>query len=171
MSVESILEEIETLVLESKHMPFTNQLIIDENEIINLMEDFRKAFPEEIGKAQEIVQDRNNIIEKAQEEAAKIRELANQEAARRIEQANAFAAKATDENEITLQAQEQARQILLAAQQQEKESMDRTIAGANQLKQDADAYANQVFDHVLSNIGNALNVVQQAKSQLNQPNL
>ena len=34
MSVESILEEIETLVLESKHMPFTNQLIIDENEII-----------------------------------------------------------------------------------------------------------------------------------------
>ena len=53
-------------------------------------------------------------------------------------------------------------------QAQEKEIMEKTMASSQQLRSDADQYANQVFDHLIANVGSALQVVQQAKAELNR---
>ena len=46
--------------------------------------------------------------------------------------------------------------------------MEKTMASSQQLRSDADQYANQVFDHLIANVGSALQVVQQAKAELNR---
>ena len=48
------------------------------------------------------------------------------------------------------------------------EHMEKTILNSRELKRDSVQYANQVFDHLAANIGSTLNVVQQAKADLNQ---
>ena len=66
-----------------------------------------------------------------------------------------------------MQAEEKAKAIMQQTKEQEREIMEKTMANAKQLRDDADQYANQVFDHLIGNLGNALQVVQQAKDDLN----
>ncbi len=157
MAVNEILNEIENLVVEAKHLLFTNKSLVEENDLVRLVEDLRNELPLELKHAEEIVQEKQAIIDAAQAEAARI-----------MEQAKNYAAKLTDENEIVIQAQEKAKAIMTQTQAQEKEIMEKTMASSQQLRSDADQYANQVFDHLIANVGSALQVVQQAKAELNR---
>ena len=84
-----------------------------------------------------------------------------------IEKAKKYAAELVDKNEIVMQAEEKAKAIMQQTKEQEREIMEKTMANAKQLRDDADQYANQVFDHLIGNLSNALQVVQQAKDDLN----
>lgn len=159
MAVNEILDEIENLVVDAKHLLFTNKSLVEENDLVRLVEDLRNELPLELQKAEQIMQDRQNILDEANGEAAKI-----------VEQAKAYAEKLTNESEIVLQAEEKAKTIMQQTQAQEKEIMEKTMQSSQQLRHDADQYANQVFDHLINNVGGALSVIQQAKSQLNAAN-
>jgi len=56
--------------------------------------------------------------------------------------------------------------VLSQAQQQEAEIMERTRQNAKQLQDDADRYANQVFDQLIAHVTNTFQGVQQAQAGL-----
>ena len=85
-----------------------------------------------------------------------------------IEQAKEYANKLCDESEIVIQSQEKANLIMEQAKAQEQDIMDKTMQNSRQLKENAENYANQVFDHMISNVSNALSILQQAKEELNR---
>lgn len=157
MAVHEILDEIENLVVDARHLVFTNKSLVEENDLVRLVEDLRNELPQELNKAEQIMQDKQAILD-----------AANAESERIITQAKAYAAKLVDENDLVVQAQEKSRAIMQQTQAQEKEIMDKTMQNARQLRSDADNYANQVFDHLIANIGGALEVVQQAKKEINR---
>ena len=134
MAVKNILDSIENLVVESRRMPLMNKSLIDETDLIHLVDELRRELPLELQKAERVMQERQEILDRANDEAAAL-----------IEKAKKYAAELVDKNEIVMQAEE----------------------NAKQLRDDADQYANQVFDHLIGNLGNALQVVQQAKDDLN----
>ena len=147
MAVKNILDSIENLVVESRRMPLMNKSLIDETDLIHLVDELRRELPLELQKAERVMQERQEILDRANDEAAAL-----------IEKAKKYAAELVDKNEIVMQAEEK---------EQEREIMEKTMANAKQLRDDADQYANQVFDHLIGNLGNALQVVQQAKDDLN----
>ena len=157
MAVNEILNEIENLVVDAKHLLFTNKSLVEETDLVRVVEDLRNELPLELKHAEEIVLEKQAILDAAQAEAARI-----------VEQAKNYAAKLTDENAVVVQAQEKAKAIMTQTQAQEKEIMEKTMASSQQLRADADQYANQVFDHLIANVGSALQVVQQAKAELNR---
>jgi hypothetical protein len=157
MTVNEILDELENLVVDAKHLLFTNKSIIEETDLVRLVEDLRNELPLELERAAKIMEEKKDILDAANAEAAKI-----------VEQSKAYALKLTDESAVALQAQEKAKTIMEQTQAQEKEIMEKTMQNSQQLRDDADQYANQVFDHLITNVGNALQVVQQAKEELNQ---
>ena len=103
------------------------------------------------------MQDKDEILAQAKEEATRI-----------VEQAKEYAGKLVDESEIVVQSQDKAKLIMEQAKAQEQEIMEKTMQSSQQLRSDADQYANQVFDHLIANVGNALGVLQQAKAELNR---
>lgn len=157
MAVKAILDQIENLVVEARRMPLMNKSLIDETDLIHLVDELRRELPLELQKAESVMQERQAILEAANKEANEIREKAKK-----------YAEKLISENEIIAQAEARARDVLAEAAEQEKDIQERTMANATQLRDDADQYANQVFDHVIANLGNALNVMQKAKQDLNE---
>ncbi len=157
MSVNDILDEIENLVVDGKHIVFTNKSIIEEPDLVRLVDDLRNELPLELQKAGRIMQDRDSIISAARDEAASI-----------VEQAKQYANKLVDESEVVIQSQEKANLIMEQAKAQEQDIMDKTMQNSRQLKENAENYANQVFDHMISNVSNALSILQQAKEELNR---
>lgn len=145
MTINGILDELESLVTDASRMLFTNKRIVEEDDIIRLLDELRDKMPDEINEAAQIVAERQRILEKAQEEARKI-----------LEQAKAYAMKLTDENVIAQKAQEQSNEIVILAN---KEAAD--------LRNDAVAYADSVFKHLEGQIEKTLEVVRQGHNELN----
>ena len=108
MSVENIIEEIEDFISHSQRVPVFGKMMIDDTELFHLVDNLRSELPREIDNAVEICQQRDEIIEAAQQEAARILDNANHEAASTMQRAQEFAQKAVEESTLVKQAQEQA---------------------------------------------------------------
>ena len=80
MTVEDILDEIETLVSDAQHVPFIDKSMIDENDLTRLVDDLRHTLPLEIDEARKILNQRETTIKEAEERAARIIANANSEA-------------------------------------------------------------------------------------------
>lgn len=145
MAIEEILDEIENLVVEAKRVPFTNKCMIEDDDLVRLIDDLRNELPQEIQRANAVIEMQQQTINEAKAEANRI-----------VEQAKSHAVSLVNETEILRQAQAQADAI-----------MDKTMKNANELKHDSLNYAEEVFNHLVNNIGGALEVVQQAKDELN----
>ncbi len=157
MAVSDILYEIEDLIASSKHVMFTNKCLIEEIDLIRLIDDLKSELPNELKRAAEIVGERDNMLARAQEEADRI-----------VGEAKAYANKIVEESAVKQEADARARQIVEQALAQEKEIKERTMKDAYQLQENADNYANSVFDNLIGNVGSALNILEQAKKELNR---
>lgn len=164
MAVSNILDDIENLVVEGSHVIFTNKCLIEEPELIRLVDELRNELPLELQRAEQVMQEKDTILSDARDEAQRI-----------VEQAKEYANRLVNESSVVKQSEEKATLILSQAQAQEKEILERTMQAAQQRCDQANQYANQVFDHILAHLGNSmttleqgLDTLQQAKAALNQ---
>lgn len=148
MKMEEVLEEIENLVLDAARVPFTNKRVLEEDDIARLLDELREVMPTELIEAKRIVSERSHIMEEANKEAQNI-----------VDQAKNYVAKLTEGNIVTQQAQEQAQGIIAAAKQE-----------ARNLQNDAVRYADDVFNHLETNVQKVLEVVQSGHRELRQSN-
>ena len=155
MSVNNILDEIENLVVEGKRIPLTNKSLIDEMELVHLVDNLRQELPLEIQNAQNIMDNKDSILNEARGEADQILGNAKERAEQMIE-----------ESKIVRESKEKAALVMEQAAAQQKEIVEQAYRQAHQLRSDASAYANQVFDHLIVNVGNALSVLNQAREEL-----
>ncbi|TWH48415.1 ATP synthase F0 subunit B [Sporomusa sp. KB1] len=146
MSIDKLLDEMETILVEATRLPFTNKRVLEEDDLAKFLDDFRELLPKELEEAKRIIADRQRILEEAQKEAQNI-----------VEQAKTYVIKLTDENLINKQAQEQANDLMTQAS-----------LTAKNLQIDAVNYADEVFKHVLNNLEQTLEVVRQGHRDLQQ---
>lgn len=105
MSVKTTLDEIEELLAGAWRIPMTNgKCAISTEELRVLIDEIRVALPKELKQSKLIVEDRNNILLDAKQNAKTIIENAKKQAQHMI-----------DEEEIKKQAKKQASQIILNA--------------------------------------------------------
>lgn len=157
MAVRDTLNQIEDLVASSSHLWFTDRIMINDNDLIHLVEELRQELPLELERADEIMRDRDKIIMSAQQEATNI-----------INQAKEKAAQIVDENDLVIKAREKSQAVINQAQLQEQEIVERTKQNARELQDNADRYANQVFDQLIAHVTNTFQGVQQAQAGLEQ---
>ena len=105
MAVRDTLNQIENLVASASHLPLTEKVIIEENDLIHLVEELRQDLPMELERAEEIMKERDNIIQVAQQEASNI-----------VNQAKQTAERLIDENDLVIKAREKSQAVLHQAQ-------------------------------------------------------
>ena len=152
MAVTDTLKKLEDLVADASHLPFSDKALVNDDEIVHLIEELRMDLPKELNRATEIMQEQENILARARDEAKDIID----------------AAQLLDENEIVIQAKERARIIMQQTQEQARDIMEEAQTNATRLQSDADAYANQVFEQLIAHVGSTFKGVQQAETGLNQ---
>lgn len=157
MAVRDILNKIEDLVAGASHLPLTGKALIDEEVLANLVEELRNELPQELEHAEKIMSERDQIIKNAHADADEI-----------IKQAKIQAEQLVDENDVVMKAREKSRMVLSQAQAQESEIMERTRINSQQLQEDVDRYANQVFDQLIAHVTNTFQGVQAAEAGLEQ---
>jgi cell division septum initiation protein DivIVA len=116
MDVFEQLDKIEDLIVSSKHVPFSNTVMVNETEIFELLDEFRSALPEELKQARWMVKEKQELMEEARKEAERIRDEAREERARLIEETEIIRAAKAEAEKIIEEANAQAREIRLEAE-------------------------------------------------------
>lgn len=85
MDILHLIDRLEELFNESRPIPFTHNVIVDEDRMLDLIDQMRVAIPEEVKKAQQIQTQRDRILAQAQEEANRTLSLAREKSENLVE--------------------------------------------------------------------------------------
>ena len=80
MDILQLIDRLEELFNESKNLPFTKNVMVDEDRMLDIIDQMRIAIPDEVKKAQQLLGQRDRVLAQAQEEANRTLEIARQKA-------------------------------------------------------------------------------------------
>ncbi len=80
MDILQLIDRLEELFNEAKAVPFTHNVLVDEDKMLELIDQMRIAIPEEVKKAQQVMAQRDRVMAQAQEEANRTLQLAREKA-------------------------------------------------------------------------------------------
>ncbi len=125
MDIMQLVDEIEALISKSFRIPFTSNILVNEDELFDILDQMRVTIPREVKEAKRIEVERERILARAQEEANRLLDLAKEKMM-----------KAVDDHEIVEAARDHGE---LLVEQAESLSL--------QLRHDSNQY---VIDHLSS---------------------
>ncbi len=79
MDILHLVDRLEELFNQSRTIPFTHSVIVDEDRMLDIIDQMRVAIPEEVRKSQQVLSKKDRIIAQAQEKANRIQALAQEE--------------------------------------------------------------------------------------------
>lgn len=154
MDILQLIDRLEELFNDAKAVPFTHNVVVDEDRMLELIDQMRIAIPEEVKKAQQVVAQRDRVMAQAQEEANRTLQLARDKADQMMQK-----------DMIAQEAQRRADQIIAQAR-----------AEAEATRADADNYVldtlMQLQDQIakMSNqVSNGIRMVQEEQMRKTGP--
>ena len=85
MDILHLVDRLEELFNESRSVPFTHSVIVDEDRMLDIIDQMRVSIPEEIKKAQQLQAQRDRILAQSQEEANRTLQLAREKSEQLVE--------------------------------------------------------------------------------------
>jgi cell division septum initiation protein DivIVA len=118
MDILQLIDRLEELFNNSRPIPLTHNVIVDENKFLDIIDQMRISVPEEVKKAQQVFSQKDRMMAQAQEEANRTLQLAREKADELVEKEG-----------LVQDAQRRASQII-----------DQSRVEAENIKTDADEY-------------------------------
>ncbi len=141
MDILQLIDRLEELFNESKSIPLTRNVMVDEDRMLDIIDQMRIAIPEEVKKAQQLLGQRDRVLAQAQEEANRTLELARQKAD-----------QLTAKEIVVQEAQRRAEMILSQARADAEnvrgEADDYVMRSLTQLQAELERISNQVANGI-----------------------
>jgi vacuolar-type H+-ATPase subunit H len=100
MDILHLVDRLEELFNESRSVPFTHSVMVDEERILDIIDQMRVSIPEEIKKAQQLLAQRDRILAQAKEEADRTIAIAQEKSRQMVERDSIVEAARGRANEI-----------------------------------------------------------------------
>lgn len=168
MELLDLIDSLEELVVQARRLPMGGNLVVDRKRMLDVIDQLRLSVPDDLRRATQILETRDQILEEAQRSAHRI-----------VEEAEAEREELIQQNAIVLEAQERGHAILAEAEQQARQTIadaDATAAthlgeaaeaAAKQLD-DADRYAREVLRRLQTQMQNYLESVRASIASLDE---
>ena len=150
MDILHLIDRLEEILNESRPFPFTHNVIVDEDRMLDLIDQMRVAIPEEVKKAQSMLAQRDRILAQAQEEANRTLAIAREKSEQLVERDA----------------------IVQAAKAEAEQIKQRALADIEGTRQQADEYVvdtltrlEMELDRALTQVRNGIQMLQREKQQ------
>jgi glycerol-3-phosphate dehydrogenase len=149
MKVDELLDRMEYLIQNARHVPLSTQIMLNEDEMMELIDQIRFNLPDEIKQANWTVSEQQRIVTEAHSEASRI-----------MSRANERAEESASEHEVLRRAERHAAQVVKDAQ-----------AKGDQIVRESEAYALEQLKQLEAHLGRTLATVRRGVEALqsNQP--
>ena len=133
MDILHLVDRLEELFNNSKPIPLSRNVVVDENSFMDIIDQMRISIPDEIKKAQQVIAQKDRILAQAQEEANRTLALAREKSEKMIEKSDVFLAAQAKAEQITEQARREAGQTQLDADRYVVETLTKLEAEMNRI--------------------------------------
>ncbi len=148
MDILHLIDRLEELFNNSRPIPLTHNVIVDEDKFLDIIDQMRISVPEEVKKAQQVFSQKDRVMAQAQEEANRTLQLAREKADAMIE-----------------------KEVLVAdAQRRSSQIIDQARVEAEDIKAGADEYAldalmnlQKELEHLSTQAQNGVQVLLQKR--------
>ena len=140
--IMQLVDRMEEIVSSGMRVPLSNRIMVEEEEFLSIIDQLRLSVPQEIKQARRVVQERQQILGTAQDEAAKILSVAKERAEYLM-----------NEQGLINEAKSRSEEILRQAKDGSKRSMG-----------EVDVYALQILTQLEQALQQNLQQIQQAKN-------
>jgi cell division septum initiation protein DivIVA len=145
MDILHLVDRLEELLNQSRPFPFTHNVIVDEDRMLDLIDQMRVAIPEEVKKAQQLLAQRDRLLAQAQEEANRTIAIAREKSEQLVER-----------DAIVQAARSQADQIIA----QSHVEGDRTRQEADEYVMETLARLEMEMERLLTQVRNGIRTLQ-----------
>lgn len=178
--MEDEIGRLEDLILDNLTIPILRKILIDEDRVMNQVDVIRMNIPDCIKQAQEILQQRDQIIIEAQNTARKSIEMAERKAEQILNESGLIRQAREDAEKITQKAIHETDELRHQTQLDITNKREQFLQESIRMKQDAEIKAQELqkqaddyVDNVLLNlektIAKSLNVIQTTNRNRQNP--
>ncbi len=153
MDILHLVDRLEELFNESRSIPLTHNVMVDEERILDIIDQMRVSIPEEIKKEQQLLAQRDRIMAQAKEEADRTLVIAREKSDTLVER-----------DAIVDAARARAEQIMEQARVENEKT-----------KREADDYVLQTLtgleaelDRILAQVRNGIRTLQSDKQNVHE---
>ncbi|HLA43199.1 MAG TPA: hypothetical protein VJZ27_07180, partial [Aggregatilineales bacterium] len=146
MDIQHLIDRLEDLIDEGRHIPMGKYTIIDEERALSIIDQMRISIPEQIESASRVVNQRDKLMAQANEEASRIVEHARQKSGEMMSRDG----------------------IVVAARHQASNMIAQAESEADRIRADADAYVVEVLRELESHLLRTLTVVRNGIARVMQ---
>lgn len=154
MDILHLVDRLEELVNTARQVPLTNNIMVDQDRLIDLIDQMRVSIPDEVKKAQKTLADRDKILAQAKEEAERTLMLAREERDKMLMREN----------------------VAVAAQNKAQQIIDQSKQEGDLIRSDADDYVVESLgeleaqlERILTQVRNGMNVLRSKRAERQQP--
>jgi vacuolar-type H+-ATPase subunit H len=138
MDILHLVDRLEELINQSRSIPFTHNVIVDEDRMLDLIDQMRVAIPEEVKKSQQVLSQKDRVMAQAKEEAERTLSIAKEKSE-----------KLADRDSIVQDARKKASQIETEAE-----------IRAQKTRAEADEYVTETLTNLEIALERVLNQVR-----------
>lgn len=142
MEIFTLLEALEDILERSKNLPFSDRVLVERSEMLDLIKEIRLKLPDELKQAKWIKEERERIISEANKDADDI-----------VKEAEKRIISMIDEHEITKKAYEK---------------KDEIVAEANEKYRIMDRETKAYADGILENVQNQVKSLQETLAHVEE---
>jgi hypothetical protein len=180
MKIEDTILKLRSVLAESKKLPgFKNKVILDAEELSSILNKLAESVPADIAEAQEIIIQRESVINQAHLEARRIREASQQEASEIKSSLEIEHQKLVSETEVLKTAHKESEGIKSDAMAKEEKLLSKAKADCEVLfaqantqainqKEGADQYAQETLFALEEHLSIHLSQVRKGIDVLNK---
>jgi vacuolar-type H+-ATPase subunit H len=141
-----LVDRLETLLNQGWRIPFTSNIVIQEEYFLEIIDQMRVSIPEEVKQARRVNAERDHLLEQAQEEADRIVAMAHDQ----------VGSLASDH------------EVMKTAYSQADEVVEQARRSAEGIKADADVYVMEVLSNLEENLMRLLTTVRNGIRQMQE---
>jgi len=153
MDILHLVDRLEDLLNQSRALPFTHNVMVDEDRMLDIIDQMRVAIPEEVKKAQQLSAQRDRILAQAQEEANRTIAIAREKSDQLVERDAIVQAASARADQIIAQARTDAEKTRRDADQYVVETLTRM---------------EMELDRALSQVRNGIHALQSETQKVEQ---
>ena len=142
--VLGLLDRLERLVQDARSMPMSASCVVNRSEVLALVADLRRALPDALDKAVEVLDDRESVVAQGRTEAQRL-----------LEQARSEQSTLVRKTEVHRAAQDEARRVVEEAQAQ-----------ADAMRREVEEYVDAKLANFEVVISKTLAAVQRGRARL-----
>jgi cell division septum initiation protein DivIVA len=137
MDILHLVDRLEELFNESRPIWFTRSVVINEDKFLDIIDQMRVSIPDEIKKAQQLLNQKDRILAQAQEEANRTIQLAREKGEQIVEKDGIVQAAQARSEQIIAQARNEGEIV-------RRDADEYALDALTKLEMEVERYLNQI---------------------------